>query len=123
MAPRPAKGKVDKALPEPSVNPCEIVVIEFDDKGDLFNEAQLDVALETSARHNKSEHGALVITFIHGWKHNATPLDKNLQSFEEVLSQLSHEEVNEQYPKPVVGVRHGPCYLAGASSAAVSAFA
>lgn len=51
----------------------------------------------------------IIITFIHGWMHNAAPEDQNLASFSELIrkkaeSEASFAQQNNRRPRPIVGV-------------------
>lgn len=50
----------------------DLAVIEFDDRGELWDLAQLSSAVETiEQRSAASSNGVLVVVYLHGWKHNA----------------------------------------------------
>jgi len=63
----------------------KLCAIEFDEQGDLWNARQYSSAknyLRTGKR-------PLLVVFIHGWHNNAHPENGNLQSFNQLLKQLS----------------------------------
>ena len=58
--------------------------VEFDDQGWLWNRKQIDTV--TSRLHEKAKNeGLLIITFVHGWKHNADNEDGNVKMMRKVL--------------------------------------
>lgn len=115
---------------------CHLAILEFDDQGEFWHERQLPGVLdliacksrpdpapdsdrERACPFGRSVEGqpAIVVAFVHGWKHNASPRDArrgNLVMFRRVLSQLAREEevtwsrrgraAGEPAPRPYVGV-------------------
>ncbi len=85
--------------------------VEFDDQGQLWSRAQMD-AVMTKLNQEAIENDLLLITFVHGWKHNASPEDDNVKMFNGVLQRLATLEnrisraVGER-PRKVVGVYLG----------------
>jgi hypothetical protein len=97
-----------------------LAYIEFDDMGELWSigdlkhpptkgKSQLDNALDViknaKQRVESGQYNELmVVTFIHGWKNNASPWDENhkksLYGFKTILQQLALEHPNRE----VVGV-------------------
>src|ERR1039457_1970718 len=60
--------------------------VEIDDQGWLWNRKQIDII--TSKLHEKAKNeGLLIITFIHGWKHNADSEDGNVIMMRKILSE------------------------------------
>jgi pimeloyl-ACP methyl ester carboxylesterase len=81
------------------------VVVEFDDQGCLFeNSREMEVLREELVRLDGQR--AIIMVFVHGWKHNASPLDSNLSSFDEVLAQTARAEALTEgdTKRPVLGV-------------------
>jgi len=75
-----------------SSRPC-IAYVEFNDQGKQSVPGQLNqaTALIRKAIHDDPQHQPVILTFIHGWKHNASPgppEDSNIQGFEHVLNYL-----------------------------------
>jgi hypothetical protein len=71
-------------------------VIEFDDHGEFWDRAQLDYALGKIGAAQK-DHGAIVITFMHGWNNNASrgnerSPDGNLFKFKALLERVAQLE-------------------------------
>jgi hypothetical protein len=87
-----------------------VYAIEFDDQGMMWDAKQLRSALGAIDAFG-SQH-IIVITFIHGWKHNAKPDDSNLVAF---TTELKKRASLEQYwaekmnvpPRPLLGVYVG----------------
>lgn len=85
--------------------------IEFDDQGQLFDRRQMEAVLgAVSAAAQQSDY--LNVVFVHGWKHNASPQDDNVQTFRKVLAQLSATEealgkASGDPPRKVIGVYLG----------------
>ena len=86
----------------------------FDDQGQLRDPAQLDRAetlvLEEAGGSNGP--GAVVVVFVHGWRHNASVCDENVVCFREVLTGLDNLErlqaaASGYEPRRVVGVYLG----------------
>ena len=84
---------------EPNEKGYRFAAIEFDDAGDIFDIAQRDAAVaEISAANADAKRlgdvgrGAMVILFIHGWKHNAKETDANLLQFRQTMAALVREE-------------------------------
>lgn len=51
---------------------ADLAIIEFDDRGELWDLAQLASAVDTiEQRSAASTNGILVVVYLHGWKHNA----------------------------------------------------
>jgi hypothetical protein len=81
-----------------------LLVVEFDDQGTAYQVVQMQ-ALQAELDRLHDQH-AIVIVFVHGWKHNARPLDPNLASFELILQQTARAEqiVRPESRRPVLGV-------------------
>jgi hypothetical protein len=79
--PNVAYHPADPDLPPSPVHVAsnaDLYFIELDDMGLLQSEAQLRQALDAI---RAVQGGALVITYVHGWNHNADSSDDNLQGF------------------------------------------
>jgi hypothetical protein len=79
------------------------IVVEFDDQGTAYDSAQMQ-ALQQELDALQGQH-AVILVFVHGWKHNARPLDPNLASFELVLQQTARAEqaARPENRRPIVG--------------------
>jgi len=75
-------------------SPICLAFIEVDDMGELFDKGEVDSALGVIRRANdlaKTEPGQsdpVVITFIHGWKNNASPQNDNVRGFTAALQEI-----------------------------------
>lgn len=63
------------------------VVIEIDDYGRFWNPRAADATLDAIAKASSNKN-TVVMTFIHGWHHNAGDCDENFQNFHNSLGQL-----------------------------------
>ncbi len=64
--------------------------VEIDDHGNPFSPAQLTRSLE--ALQPSDDAGVVMVTFVHGWNHNANPCDGNVKNFRVVLRRLADGE-------------------------------
>jgi len=84
---------------------------EFDDQGWPFDAPrygaagqQIPIVIDRLSREvAESPRGVSIVTFVHGWKHNAASDDPNVRTFREVLTGLSHLESQTCHRK-VVGL-------------------
>jgi len=96
-----------------------LCAIEFDDQGELWDPKQLEdtiAHIQEKCKYSKGgskENGDLgeviVITFIHGWMHNAAPKDQNFEVFKSVIIKRAEAEAefarqNDRNARPVIGV-------------------
>ena len=91
--------------------PYTISFVEFDDRGEMFDRAQLAAAVDTI---NKAKASApagthpVVAVFVHGWKNNASDSSGNVWGFRQTLAALSLQYKVPGGPfSPVVGVYIG----------------
>ena len=89
----------------------KLVHVELDDFGDFWDMSgnELSQALAAIDEANQVPEGAIVVTFVHGWRNNSNPANHNLQNFKNVLGWLSFWEATRARdaatpPRPVVGV-------------------
>ena len=87
-----------------------IYAIEFDDQGTMWDPSQLHAVINAIAQ--LGNRHIVVITFIHGWKHDAQPDDSNLIAFAEQLRERA--ELEQRWaasigdpPRPLLGVYVG----------------
>ena len=99
----------------PSPGMCHLAIIEFDDFGDFWWPGQLEDTMNVIDRlsHPPTDglgNGeAIVVVFVHGWKHDASPEDEqkgNLGDFKNLLIRVALEERSNrgEIARPVVGV-------------------
>lgn len=96
-----------------------ICTIEFDDQGELWDPEQLEGTIAYIKKACQDSQGGdkesgsvgevIVISFIHGWMHNATPEDQNLLSFTHLIQKRAEAEArfaaqNDRRPRPIIGV-------------------
>jgi hypothetical protein len=90
-----------------------LAFIEFDDRGEMFQRAQLTRAVEEVARAKADAQAgsgmSVVALFVHGWKNNASEGSGNVWGFRQVLAGLSKQFNSAEEPErvPVVGVYVG----------------
>ncbi len=65
--------------------------VEYDDQGQLRDRGQMNAVLDEYYEIAAKDE-VLLITFIHGWHHNAAPQDGNIQSFRDLLKRASQYE-------------------------------
>ncbi len=75
-------------------SPICLAFIEIDDMGELFDKGELDTTLHLIRQANdlaKTEPGQsdpIVITFVHGWKNNASLENDNVRGFKAALQEV-----------------------------------
>jgi hypothetical protein len=104
----------DKVNPacDPFKTPC-MAFLEFDEMGEMWDPAQLGVALRLIEKAKTHPH-PIIVTFTHGWKNNALDdrpkhVNGNVSGFEGVLDLLKDSTKNGgRFPdSPVVGIYIG----------------
>ncbi len=91
-----------------------LAFVEFDDQGRLREPAQLERAenLILEEAGGAGGPGAVVVVYVHGWRHNASVCDENVVCFREVLTGLDNLErlqaAESGYePRRIVGIYLG----------------
>lgn len=89
-----------------------LAFIEFDDQGEMWDRSQLSRALDVIERADQYEDGCVVVTYIHGWQHNASQKDEekgNVGEFKTFLTSIARRlKAREGLDKrPLVGVYLG----------------
>ncbi len=79
-------------------------IVEFDDQGQFHDRQQLETLLD---KLKAEERNLVIITFVHGWHHNAEETDRNLRNFKELLSKISLQEQKNHKNRKIVGVYLG----------------
>jgi len=74
-------------------NPICLAFIEVDDMGELFDKSEVDTALRVIRQANdlarsNPGHDPIVITFVHGWKNNASETNGNVAGFKVALQEV-----------------------------------
>lgn len=88
--------------------------IEFDDQGQLWRREQMNAVI-TNLSQRAYEKDAIIVVFVHGWKHSAEfgpPEDSNIKTFRKSLKEISEVEsaISKNGNKPnrdVIGVYLG----------------
>jgi hypothetical protein len=92
-----------------------LAYVEFDDQGWLYpasrtqDQLQIDAVTNYIGRQLQT-NGLLIVTFVHGWKHNAGNTDSNVVMFRTVLGRINKLERNLHTNSPapqVMGVYVG----------------
>jgi len=105
----PAASEVvaaDRALcPEltgASPHRIRVAYVEIDEQGYFPDRSQIDHVLDVVARAGKPKY---VVVFVHGWFHNASPTDENVQRFKCALNNI--QSIDGNAGEEVVGVYVG----------------
>ena len=75
-------------------SPICLAFIELDDMGELFDKVELDTALSlirqanSQARSEVGDVDPIVLTFVHGWKNNASLTNENVKGFSVALQEV-----------------------------------
>jgi hypothetical protein len=86
-----------------------LAFIEFNDKGQMFEPAQLDRTLAEVHRARTARAGAkpMIVLFVHGWKNNASEDSGNVWGFRQVLAGLALNASLSAPTEEVVGIYVG----------------
>jgi hypothetical protein len=92
--------------------PYELAIVEFDDQGRCYDRGQMDTMaarLDALAPEGASDgQDVILVTFVHGWKHDARSNDDNLSAFRVLLKEtVDYEKATSGIagtPRPVLGV-------------------
>jgi pimeloyl-ACP methyl ester carboxylesterase len=92
----------------------KLAYLELDDHGEFWDRRQLERVRDEIVEANESEAGvkagAVVIVYVHGWKHNASESDSNLASFRKILTGLAQAEsafvktYSTRPARPILGI-------------------
>lgn len=92
----------------------QLTFIELDDQGVLWKRADAAYALDHVRRSvlQSENAGAMMLIFVHGWKHNASAQDANVGLFRSILQSLSVMEASlaaqeQRTPRKVIGTYLG----------------
>jgi len=77
-----------------------LAIVEFDDQGRCHDRRQMTALSDELAQLEASD--AIIIVFVHGWKHDGRTNDENLKNFLEVLEHAAAEQGSGGVP--VLGV-------------------
>jgi hypothetical protein len=81
--------------------------IEFSDEGLAWHRTQRTAVLDMMKAETKAHHGAIIVTFVPGWKHNATVCDDNVACIRRVLHSLALAEEKQGSKRAIIGVYLG----------------
>lgn len=89
--------------------PYDLAFVEFDDQGLCYDREQMGAVTRRLDGMRMTRKDAIVLVFVHGWKHDARTDDDNLSSFRIVLAQTAAFEQAEAAKggadaRPVLGV-------------------
>ncbi|MGN6094226.1 MAG: hypothetical protein ACTHOL_17895, partial [Luteibacter jiangsuensis] len=82
-------------------------IVEFDDQGRCYRREQLDKLSGEIEKIRTDKRDAIVLVFVHGWKHDARSDDANLTSFRGILKRTAEHEADCAAPgeaRPVMGI-------------------
>lgn len=83
----------------------DLAFAEFSERGNAFNDKYQNKVLEHIKQQATKDGGVVLITFIHGWKHNASERDDNLKEFKNSLRAISEQLKSEFSDGSVLGKR------------------
>jgi hypothetical protein len=83
-------GDGDVFAPRKIAHRTSLAIVEFNDQGLLKADQQL-IQLMDSLSERPSGKPLLLVLFVHGWNHDASPMDANLNSFRAFLSGLDRD--------------------------------
>ncbi|HUN86131.1 MAG TPA: hypothetical protein VMU48_17255 [Terracidiphilus sp.] len=94
--PDPPAGLTSARVPEKDCNdansPICLAFIEVDDMGELFDKGEVDTTLRLIRQANNiakpGQSDPIVITFVHGWKNNASEENGNVKGFQAALQEI-----------------------------------
>jgi len=85
-----------------------LAFVEFDDQGALWKSDQLSrVVTRLQKEAEENANGILVLLFVHGWKHNASFDDSNVQMIRETLRVIQYLEKSTGSNRKVIGIYAG----------------
>ncbi|PYQ27273.1 MAG: hypothetical protein DMF56_21095 [Acidobacteria bacterium] len=85
-------------------------IIEFTDEGLAWSSKQRHAVLDLLRSDEVTTTGAIIVVFVHGWKHNASICDDNVACFRRVLAGLARVEEYSPLPGPhrkIIGIYLG----------------
>lgn len=68
----------------------DLAFVEFSERGNAFDDAYVENVLDR-IQEKASQDGVVLVTFVHGWKHNANEHDPNVLDFTKTLEALGKE--------------------------------
>lgn len=88
----------------------DLAFVEFTERGNIFDRDQMEMVLEhvrqsANPQRGAAHEGVLVVVFVHGWKHNASPDDSNVRDFRDLLRKAARLDAGGR--RKLVGVYVG----------------
>ncbi|MDH3772452.1 MAG: alpha/beta hydrolase, partial [Nitrospirota bacterium] len=88
----------------------DLAYVEFTERGNVFDRRRMKRVLDhvgDRARYDRdnSVRGITTIVFVHGWKHNASADDENVESFRRMLHKTA--ELTKDGPRKLIGIYVG----------------
>jgi pimeloyl-ACP methyl ester carboxylesterase len=80
----------------------ELFIVEFDDQGCCYDRRQMHALVDRLEVLRNED--VVILTFVHGWKHNASGDDDNLKHFCTVLREVWEREKAGPHDRPVIGI-------------------
>jgi len=80
----------------------DLTFLEFTERGNLYNRDHARSVMDFIDTYAKSDNGAAVFVFAHGWKHTAAPDDSNVTQFKDFLARAAENEIVGR--RKVIGV-------------------
>jgi len=77
-------------------------IVEFDDQGRCYDRNQMQALARKLAELSASD--AVILVFVHGWKHDGRSDDDNLTRFLEVVERIAREEKATRARAPVLAI-------------------
>ncbi|MFT5498398.1 MAG: hypothetical protein ACI9TH_003810, partial [Kiritimatiellia bacterium] len=86
-------------------------VVEFDEQGELWQREQLSGLLTHIDEVKRSGQNVLLMLYVHGWNHNASPRSENYRRFRALIEELPIESIklgpSNERPNHLMGVYIG----------------
>ena len=82
----------------------DLAFAEFTERGNAFSDVVEKNVLDRINKQATNDDGIILITFIHGWKHNASESDPNLRGFKDSLRTISNK-LKENFGYTLLGKR------------------
>ena len=97
---------LQESFPGRNGNTNHLLNIQFNDHGDLWDEAdyQNALALIRETRAQSPTGRVIVVTYVHGWKHNASADDSDYQHFRSLLGRMA---MAPERKSPLIGIYIG----------------
>jgi len=83
----------------------DLTFLEFTERGNLYNRNHASDVMNFIDTYAKSDNGAAVFVFVHGWKHTANASDSNVTQFKDFLAKAAENEIVGR--RKVIGVYVG----------------